>query len=60
VELSEFIQRKITRLQTELTAPLFSSADISLIHGKIAKINITDPKVRAEHIEQIKKRSFPG
>lgn len=58
VELSEFIQRKITRLQTELTTPFFSSVDISLIHGKMEKINITDPKVRAEHVEQIKSRSF--
>ena len=45
VELSEFIHRKITRLKTELTSPLFSSEDISLIHGKMEKINITDQRL---------------
>lgn len=55
VELSEFIQRKITRMKTEHPTPLLTETEINLIYEKIAKANITDPNVRAEHIEKIKK-----
>jgi len=54
VELSEFIQRKMTRLKAELSAPIFTSEDIHLVHEKINRVNITDPKIRAEHIEKAK------
>jgi len=54
VELSEFIQRKMTRLKAELSTPIFTSEDIHLVHEKINRVNITDPKVRAEHVEKAK------
>ncbi|CAG7646936.1 hypothetical protein PAESOLCIP111_05276 [Paenibacillus solanacearum] len=54
VELSEFIHRKITRLAAEQPAPSLTEADIQRIFDQISSANITDPKIRAEHIEKVK------
>lgn len=55
VELSEFIQRKLARLKAELQSPRFNSEEVKAIKDIIAKANITDPTIRAEHIEKAKK-----
>lgn len=55
VELSEFIQRKITRLKAEEQSPRFTIEEVKAIKEIIAKANITDPIIRAEHIEKAKK-----
>ena len=55
VELSEFIHRKITRLKAEQLVPPLTDTEISLIHEKIVRANITDPKVRAIHIDNVSK-----
>jgi hypothetical protein len=54
VELSEFIHRKVTRLKTELPTPLLTAEEIPRIYEKVRELNITDPQVRAEHIEKIR------
>ncbi|RUT30509.1 NERD domain-containing protein [Paenibacillus zeisoli] len=55
VELSEFIQRKITRIKAEQPTNLLTDTEINQIYEKLKEANITDPKVRAEHIEKAKK-----
>lgn len=55
VELSEFIHRKITRLKVEQTSPRFTNEEVISIKNIIAKTNITDPLIRAQHIEKVKK-----
>jgi len=55
VELSEFIHRKITRLKVEQTSPRFTNEEVIFIKNIIAKANITDPLIRAQHIEKVKK-----
>lgn len=55
VELSEFIQRKITRLKAEEQSPRFTIEEVKAIKEIIAKANITNPIIRAEHIEKAKK-----
>lgn len=54
VELSEFIQRKITRLKAEQPAPRFSDEEVIAIHSRVASANLTDPAVRSLHIEKAK------
>lgn len=56
VELSEYINRKILRLIAELPTPIFTLENIQLIYEKVNKINITDPNVRAEHVEKVQKK----
>ncbi|UVI31014.1 nuclease-related domain-containing protein [Paenibacillus spongiae] len=54
VELSEYINRKIIRLKAEPTAAMLTLEDIRLIYEKVNMTNITDPKIRAEHVEKVK------
>ncbi|MFS0726430.1 nuclease-related domain-containing protein [Paenibacillus sp. 1P07SE] len=53
VELSEFIQRKITRLKAEQPAPRLTEEQVNAIHARLASVNVTDPAVRALHVEKI-------
>lgn len=53
VELSEFISRKLLRLKTENSEPLFSKEQIESIYDQLSQANIVDPKVRNIHIEKI-------
>ncbi|MNP46014.1 hypothetical protein D3C76_1399840 [compost metagenome] len=53
VELSEFISRKLLRLKTENSEPLFSKEQIQSIYDQLSQLNIVDPKVRNIHIEKI-------
>ncbi|WP_238403055.1 nuclease-related domain-containing protein [Paenibacillus mesophilus] len=57
VELSEFINRKMQRIKAELSTPVLTPEDIQLVFEKVNGINITDVKVRAEHVEKAKKNS---
>ncbi|MDP4097354.1 NERD domain-containing protein [Paenibacillus sp. P96] len=52
VELSEYIQRKLNRLQEQEESPVYSAAEIHSIYDVLLKANITDPAVRALHIEK--------
>ncbi|WP_339224327.1 nuclease-related domain-containing protein [Paenibacillus sp. FSL W7-1332] len=52
VELSEYIQRKMNRIQAEKTEPVLTESDILKIYQSLNEANITDPKVRAEHVEK--------
>lgn len=54
VELTEFIERKIARLKAENSAPRFTDEEVQAIKAKIASVNITDPAIRAQHIEKSK------
>jgi hypothetical protein len=54
VELSEFIQRKLTRLAVENNIPLVSSYETIQLFELISKENIIDPVIRKAHIEKIK------
>lgn len=56
VELSEFISRKLIRLKTESPDPLFTNDEIDHIYDILAKANISDPIMKAEHIEKIKSK----
>jgi hypothetical protein len=51
-ELSEFIQRKITRLSIELPNPILAKNQIGEIYDLLSEANITDPKLRAEHVKK--------
>ncbi len=50
VELSEYIERKIRRLQSEYAPPPWSQSDIDHIYQLVSLANLTDPSPRAEHI----------
>ncbi|MCJ8014186.1 NERD domain-containing protein [Paenibacillus sp. KQZ6P-2] len=52
VELSEYIQRKMNRIQVEKLDKELSESDIQTIYNSLLEVNITDPKVRAEHVEK--------
>ncbi|WP_431785537.1 nuclease-related domain-containing protein [Paenibacillus lactis] len=52
VELSEYIQRKMNRIQAEKTETALTDSDILKIYHSLNEANITDPKVRAEHVEK--------
>lgn len=54
VELTEFIQRKIARLKIEQLSPRFTDDEVRAIKDVIASANITDPVIRAQHIETAK------
>ncbi|MFB5267589.1 nuclease-related domain-containing protein [Paenibacillus enshidis] len=56
VELSEYIQRKLNRLQAqhEGEGPGYSESDIQSIYDVLKKANITYPAVRALHIKHAK------
>lgn len=54
VELTEFIQRKIARLKIEQPSPRFTDDEVRTIKDVIALANITDPVIRAQHIEKAK------
>ncbi|NUU61088.1 nuclease-related domain-containing protein [Paenibacillus agri] len=53
VELSEFISRKLLRLKTETSEPLFSQMQIQSIYDQLSQANITDTEIRKHHIEKI-------
>jgi len=52
VELSEYIQRKMNRIQVEKTGPVITESDIHKIYQTLNEANITDPKIRAEHVDK--------
>ncbi|MDX8363384.1 nuclease-related domain-containing protein [Cytobacillus sp. IB215316] len=54
IELSEFINRKISVLQIEHEEPLLSEADITNIFNSFYKENITDSMIREKHIYALK------
>lgn len=53
-ELSEFIHRKLTLLPKLGVKPCLTEEGISEIYETLKNANITDPKVRQEHIEKAK------
>ncbi|WP_307206336.1 hypothetical protein [Paenibacillus harenae] len=53
VELTEFIERKLTRVKAENPSPRFTD-DVRSIKERLAALNISDPIVRAQHIERAK------
>ena len=52
VELSEYIQRKMNRIQAEKKDSVLAESDIQRIYQLLIEANITDPKIRAEHVEK--------
>lgn len=50
VELSEYIQRKMNRIQAEQSDTILSELDIQKIYETLQEANITDLSVRDEHI----------
>lgn len=52
VELSEYIQRKMNRIQAEKTEPVLTESDIQKFYQSLNEANITDPKIRDEHVEK--------
>ncbi len=55
VELSEYITRKLLRIQAEQPDKVLSESDIQMIYDSLIEANITDLSVRAEHIEKASK-----
>ncbi|MEX1030004.1 MAG: nuclease-related domain-containing protein [Paenibacillaceae bacterium] len=55
VELSEFISRKILRMKTTAEQLTLKVTDMLNIHRMIQEANITDPALRAQHIERVKR-----
>ncbi|MDQ0063258.1 nuclease-related domain-containing protein [Paenibacillus harenae] len=54
VELTEFIERKLTRLKAENPSPRFTDDEVRNIKERLAVLNISDPTVRDQHIERAK------
>jgi hypothetical protein len=54
-ELSEFINRKINRVQATSEKPNLTNDEVEKIYEMILTANITDAGKRAEHISKIKK-----
>jgi hypothetical protein len=54
VELTKFIERKLTRLKAENPSPRFTGDEVRDIKERIASLNITDPAIRAQHVERAK------
>lgn len=52
VELSEYIQRKMNRIQAERKESDLAESDIQRIYQLMIEANITDPKIRAEHVDK--------
>lgn len=52
VELSEYIQRKMNRIGAEKTHPVLAESDIQKIYQTLKEANITDAKIRAEHVDK--------
>ncbi|PZD93025.1 NERD domain-containing protein [Paenibacillus sambharensis] len=55
VELSEFIGRKLKRLEAEHSSELLTEEDINQIYNTLNRLNITDSQTKAEHVEKIKR-----
>ncbi|MGD6894600.1 nuclease-related domain-containing protein [Bacillus infantis] len=54
IELSEYIQRKVSVLKIQYKEPLLNERDILAIYNALTNANITDPKVREEHKRALK------
>ncbi|PYF08470.1 nuclease-related domain-containing protein [Ureibacillus chungkukjangi] len=54
IELTEFINRKIAILKLQNKEPFLSDSEIDSIYQTLTKINITDPTLRKQHVENIK------
>ncbi len=54
VELSEYIQRKISRIKATSTNPMLSMEEVDAIYQQIQSANITDPSLRMEHVSRMK------
>lgn len=52
VELSEYIQRKMNRIQAEKKESDLAESDIQRIYQLLIDANITDPRIRAEHVDK--------
>ncbi|GAE36683.1 nuclease-related domain-containing protein [Halalkalibacter akibai] len=56
VELTDYINRKVSVLTLQHKEPLLKEDDISTIYMAIAKANITDPLIRERHVQVLKER----
>ncbi len=52
VELSEYIQRKMNRIQAEKKECDLAESDIQRIYQSWIEANISDPRIRAEHVDK--------
>lgn len=52
VELSEYIQRKMNRIQAEKVDVILMESDIQKIYQALSAAHLTDPKIRAVHVEK--------
>ncbi|WP_010651310.1 nuclease-related domain-containing protein [Oceanobacillus massiliensis] len=55
--LTESILRKVALLKLKYAEPILNEADINHIHGIFAAAAITDPAIRRQHIEKLKRNS---
>jgi hypothetical protein len=53
VELSEYILRKINRIQATATSPMLTGEEVDDIIHRLQQANITDPLLRMEHVEKL-------
>ncbi|TFD94397.1 nuclease-related domain-containing protein [Jeotgalibacillus sp. R-1-5s-1] len=60
IELSEFINRKISVTKIQHKEPLLSSGDLQGIYQAFSTANISDPHARKEHNELLKKENTPS
>lgn len=52
VELSEYIQRKMNRIQAEKKECDLAESDIQRIYQSWIEANISDSRIRAEHVDK--------
>jgi hypothetical protein len=58
IELSEFINRKVSVLKIKNKEPLLSENDISTIYEVFFESNITDQKIREAHVQSLKNQNI--
>lgn len=57
-ELSEYISRKMNVLRVQANSPRYTDEDVSSMYRILSKNNITDPKIRSEHIDSLKQKKY--
>ncbi|CAH2715910.1 hypothetical protein BACCIP111895_03094 [Neobacillus rhizosphaerae] len=54
LELTDFIHRKISRIKMAHQDPLLSDKEIIFLHNCFKNLNVTNPKIREQHIHLLK------
>ncbi len=57
VELSDYIARKVSINKHQYKEPFLTDSEIQKVYALIEKTNITDPTIRKQHVDSLKKEN---